>query len=72
MIEIDDEECAKRIKSAFALLTAKLEDAADFAANGQSRRINAELQSLASSVADLGEEVATIAAVLDALLIRAD
>jgi hypothetical protein len=72
MTEIDDEERAKRIASAFALLTAKLEDAAAFAADGQSRRTNAELGALAGRIADLSEEVATIAGVFGALLPRED
>lgn len=72
MIEIDDEERAKRIANAFALLTAKLEDAAALAADGQARRTNCELRALAGQIADLSEDVATIAGVFEALLPRED
>lgn len=68
MNDIEDEDRVKRIASAFALLTAKLEDAAALAADGQSRRTNVELQGLAGRIADLSEEVTTVAAVLGALL----
>lgn len=69
---IEDEERVKRIASTFALLTAKLEDAAGLAADGQSRRTNTELQGLAGRIAEFAEEVATIAAVLCALLPEAE
>jgi hypothetical protein len=72
MTEIDYEERAKRMANAFALLTAKLEDAAGLAADGQSPRTNAELQILTGRIADLGEEVAIIAGLLGALLPEED
>ena len=67
-IEAEDEHRAEQLSAVFALLTGKLEDAATFAANGQSRHSDAELLSYANHVAELASEAATIASAVAALL----
>lgn len=68
MGDVQDDERAERIAAAFALLTAKLEDAAGLAADGQAGRRHEELQILAQQIADLANEAGVIAGALSALL----
>lgn len=68
MDAVHEQERAERIAAAFALLTAKLEDAAGLAADGQGPGSDAELRELARQVADLAGDVNTIAGALAAIL----
>lgn len=68
MSDAEDDERAERIAAAFALLTAKLEDAAGLAADGQARRRDVELKLLARQIADLANEADVIAGALAALI----
>lgn len=68
MSDDGDEECAHQISAVFALLTAKFEDAAASAADGQARRSDPKLRSIANQVGDLAAEAALIAKLLAALL----
>ena len=65
---IEDEERADRIAAAFALLTAKLEDAATLAANGQGPRSDPELAAIFTQIETIAAEVQTISGALAALL----
>lgn len=67
--EADGEYRAERIGAAFALLTAKLEDAATIAAEGQGRHREKQLHDQAEQIAELAGEASTIAGALAALLI---
>lgn len=58
----------EQISRTFALLTAKLEDAATLAVEGQGPQPDDALHVLARQVADLAGESATIAVALAALL----
>ena len=66
--DADGEERSEHMSRVFALLTAKLEDAATLAADCQGRRTTAELRRGAKQIAELASETATIAAALSALL----
>lgn len=66
--EADLEHRREQISRTFALLTAKLEDAATLAVDGQGAHTDEALQSLAEGIADLASEAATIAGALAALL----
>ena len=66
--EAEDEHRAEQLSAVFALLTAKLEDAATLAADGQGRRPEDELLHYASQIAELATEAATIAGAVAALL----
>ena len=66
--EAEDEHRAEQLSAVFALLTAKLEDAATLAADGQGRHPDDELLSYASQITDLATEAATIAGAVTALL----
>lgn len=68
MDDVHEQERAERIAAAFALLTAKLEDAAGLAADGQKPGSDAELRELAHQIAELSGDVNTIAAALAAVL----
>lgn len=68
MVESDNEERTKWIGAAFALLTAKLEDAAGLAVDGQARSPEAERREIARQITDLTEEAAIIGGILEALL----
>lgn len=66
--EADREHRSDRIARTFAVLTAKLEDAAALAVEGQGRHSEEELKKLAEQIAELAGEVATVAEALGALL----
>jgi hypothetical protein len=68
--EAEDEHRAEQLSQVFALLTAKLEDAATLAADGQGRRPDGELLRFASQIAELTNEAATIAGAIAALLTK--
>lgn len=68
--EVQDQDHAERISAVFALLTAKLEDAATLAVDGQGRRPDELLLSCADQIATLTSEACTIAGALAALLAR--
>ena len=68
--EAEDEHRAKQLSQVFALLTAKLEDAATLAADGQGWHPENELLVCASQIADLASEAATIAGAIAALLTK--
>lgn len=64
----DPENRAELISRMFALLTAKLEDAATIAAECQSRLPPEKLRAEAAKVQDLVSETATVTAAVSALL----
>lgn len=66
----EQEHGREMISRAFALLTAKLEDAATLAAEGQGPQTDEQLLDIAQQIADLAGEAATIAGALTALLAR--
>lgn len=66
--EAEQEHRSERISRMFALLTAKLEDAATLAVDGQGLQSDGALAVLAEQIADLASESATIAGALAALL----
>lgn len=66
--EADREHRSDQIARTFALLTAKLEDAAALAVEGQGRHSEEEIEKLAQQLAELAGEVATVAGALGALL----
>lgn len=68
MTTIENEERAERISAVFALLTAKLEDAAPLAADGQGPRSDSELAAISTQIEILSTEVQTISGALAALL----
>ena len=68
MDEGQAEDRASHISAGFALLTAKLEDAAGLAAAGQRPGPDAGLCDLALQIADLAGDATTVANVLVALL----
>lgn len=59
---------SEQITRTFALLTAKLEDAATLAVEGQAIQADGQWNELALRIADLAGEAATIAGALGALL----
>jgi hypothetical protein len=65
----DQENRAELISRMFALLTAKLEDAATIAAECQARLSPAQLLEGAAKLEDLVSQTATVAAAVSALLI---
>lgn len=67
--EADQEHRSEQIARTFALLTAKLEDAAALAVDGQAPAADEPLNSLALQIAELAGEAATIAGILAALLV---
>lgn len=66
--EAQEQHRSGRISGAFALITAKLEDAAELAAGGQKTQADGALASIAQQIEALADEVATIAGTLAALL----
>lgn len=67
----DQEDIAARadlISRMFAMLTARLEDAAALAADGQGRHDNAELIDAARRLISLAEDAGTVATAIDVLL----
>lgn len=66
--EADNEHRSEQIARTFALLTAKLEDAAALAVDGQGPQTDERLRDLALQIAELAGEAATIAGALAALL----
>ena len=66
--EAEQEHRSEQISRAFALLTAKLEDAAALAVEGQGPRADEALVVLAAQIADFAGESATIAGALAGLL----
>lgn len=72
MSETQDDERAERIAAAFALLTARLEDAAGLAGEGQAHKPDVELKLLARQIADLTNEAGVIAGALAELLLASD
>lgn len=66
--EEQEEHRSDRMSGVFALLTAKLEDAAALAAGGQTPQADRALSSIALQIETLADEVATIAGTLAALL----
>jgi len=64
----EQEYCRERISAAFALITAKLEDAAALAVEGQGRHPNDQLRTCAEQIAEVAGVVATIAGALTASL----
>jgi hypothetical protein len=65
---VDEEDRSSRISEVFALLTAKLEDAATVAIECQGRRPEPELATRAQQITQLAFEAATIAGALATLL----
>ena len=68
MDQEEQEERAELISRMFALLTAKLEDAATLAAESQSRRASAELIENASALRELVREALIVAEGVEALI----
>lgn len=66
--EAEREHRGEQISRTFALLTAKLEDAATLAVDGQAPQADNQLKILALQIAELAGEAATIAGTLGALL----
>lgn len=66
--EADQEHRSEQIARSFALLTAKLEDAAVLAVEGQGRQADEQLRDLALGIAELAGEAATIAGVMACLI----
>lgn len=66
--EADREYRSERISRAFALLTAKLEDAAALAVDGQGPQPDEALLALALGIADLADDAEAIASLLSVLL----
>lgn len=66
--ETDMVHRVERISAVFALLTAKLEDAATIAAEGQGRNVAEKVCDLAEQIAELAGETSTIAGALAVLL----
>ena len=66
--EADQEHRSEQIARIFALLTAKLEDAAALAVDGQEPQAEMQLRNLASQIANLASEAATIAGTMAVLL----
>lgn len=64
----DQENPAELISRMFALLTAKLEDAATIAAECQGRLPSEQLREGAAKLEDLVSQTATVAAAVSALL----
>ena len=64
------EHRCEQISGVFALLTAKLEDAATLAVDCQGGRSDEQLLDVARQIAELAGETATIAGALAALLSR--
>jgi hypothetical protein len=64
---ITNDDQVRRISAAFALVTAKLEDAAGLAASGQRSRPNLAICDLSFRIGELANEVVTIAAILELL-----
>ena len=65
--EAEKEYRSEQISRAFALMTAKLEDAATLAVEGQGPLGDEALLSLAQQIADLAGEVSVIAGLIAAL-----
>jgi hypothetical protein len=66
--EADNEHRSQRISGAFAFLTAKLEDAATIAVEGQGRHPDDKLCIDAEKIAELAGEACTVAGALAVLL----
>lgn len=66
--EAESEHRSDQITRTFGLLTAKLEDAATFAVDGQALQADGQWRGLALRIAGLAGEVATIAGALGTLL----
>lgn len=66
-----NDERGDAVSALFALLTAKLEDAAALAADGQGRRSSSDLGELAGRIHDLASECTTITAAVKTLLDQA-
>lgn len=66
--EADREHRSEQIARTFALLTAKLEDAAALAAEGQGPRTDDQLRTLTQQIAELSGEATTVAAAMACLI----
>lgn len=66
--EAQKQHRGEQLSRAFALLTAKLEDAAALAAGGQKPQADGTRAIIAQQIETLADEVATIAGVLAELL----
>ncbi|API59312.1 hypothetical protein BSL82_08310 [Tardibacter chloracetimidivorans] len=68
-MDIDDVPCRELIARLFALLTAKAEDAAGLAAEGQSQAIgSARAHELADRLQDIGQHITLIAEALSVII----
>lgn len=68
--DVEDQHLRERLSQTFALLTAKLEDAAELAARGQKPQSDTALAEITKKVEILADEVATVAGTLATLLAR--
>lgn len=66
--EAERERRSDQIARTFALLTAKLEDAAALAVEGQGKRSEQEIGKLAQQIAELAGEVTVVSGLLGVLL----
>lgn len=66
--DAEKEYRSEQLSRALALMTAKLEDAATLAVEGQAPLADEALHSLAQQIADLAGEAATVANAMAALL----